>query len=160
MLNLGRQMKIPGYKVWKNLCTSGSSQSENKAVDEINQTLYRYIKLNLALHHKSLRINNYTVSYFNCRNYNDMDLLSGGLLETPSRGAVFGPTFSCLLANQFSLVKNSDRFWYENDFPPSTFGKNQLQEIRQSTLARILCANFEDVTTIQPKAFIDRDDYL
>lgn len=99
------------------------------------------------------------MSYFNS-NYSDMDLLSGGLLETPLKGAVFGPTFSCLLANQFSLAKKSDRYWYENDFPPSTFSKSQLQEIRQSTLAGILCANFKDVTTIQPKAFIDRDDYL
>jgi len=89
-----------------------------------------------------------------------MDLLSGGLLETPLKGAVFGPTFSCLLAHQFSLIKDSDRFWYENDFPPSTLSKGQLQEIRQSTLARMICANFDDVTMIQPKAFIDRDDYL
>lgn len=89
-----------------------------------------------------------------------MDLLSGGLLEIPLKGAVFGPTFSCLLANQFSIVKNSDRFWYENDFPPSTFSKGQLQQVRQSTLAGMICANFDDVTMIQRKAFIDRDDFL
>jgi len=99
------------------------------------------------------------VNIFN-RTYSDIDLLSGGLLETPLKGAVFGKTFSCLLANQFSIIKNSDRFWYENDFPPSTYSKIQLQEIRQSTLAGIICENFEDVTMIQPKAFIDRDDYL
>jgi len=89
-----------------------------------------------------------------------MDLLSRGLLEIPLKGAVFGPTFSCLLANQFSIVKNSDRFWYENDFPPSTFSKGQLQQVRQSTLAGMICANFDDVTMIQRKAFIDRDDFL
>lgn len=134
LLNLGRQMKIPGYKVWKNVCSSGSFQSVDQGVDKINKTLYR--------------------------TYSDIDLLSGGLLETPLKGAVFGQTFSCLLANQFSLIKNSDRFWYENDFPPSTYSKSQLQEIRQSTLAGIICENFKDVTMIQPKAFIDRDDYL
>lgn len=101
----------------------------------------------------------YSINIFN-RTYSDIDLLSGGLLETPLKGAVFGQTFSCLLSNQFSLIKNSDRFWYENDFPPSTYSKGQLQEIRQSTLAGLVCENFEDVTMIQPKAFIDRDDYL
>jgi len=101
----------------------------------------------------------YSKNIFN-RNYSDIDLLSGGLLEAPLKGAVFGQTFSCLIANQFSSIKNSDRFWYENDFPPSTYTKGQLQEIRQSTLAGIVCENFEDVTMIQPKAFIDRDDYL
>ncbi|VVC36103.1 Hypothetical protein CINCED_3A021410 [Cinara cedri] len=134
LLSLGRQLKIPSYKIWKNVCSNGSFQSENESLDKLNKTLYK------------------TCS--------DMDLLTGGLLETPLQGAVFGPTFSCLLANQFSLIKNSDRFWYENDFPPSTYSKGQLQEIRQSTLAGIICANFEDISTIQPKAFIDRDDYL
>jgi len=44
LLNLGRQMKIPGYKVWKNVCSSRSFQSVDQGVDKINKTLYRYIK--------------------------------------------------------------------------------------------------------------------
>lgn len=44
LLNLGREMKIPGYKVWKNVCSSGSFQSYDQGVDKINKTLYRYIK--------------------------------------------------------------------------------------------------------------------
>jgi len=37
-------MKIPGYKVWKNVCSSGSLESDDQGVDKINKTLYRYIK--------------------------------------------------------------------------------------------------------------------
>lgn len=44
LLNLGRQMKIPGYKIWKNVCSSGSFQSDDHGVDKINKTLYRYIR--------------------------------------------------------------------------------------------------------------------
>lgn len=44
LLNLGRQMKIPGYKVWKNVCSSGSLDSDDQGVEKINNTLYRYIK--------------------------------------------------------------------------------------------------------------------
>lgn len=45
LLNLGRQMKIPGYRVWKNVCSSGSFvESDDQGVDKINKTLYRYIK--------------------------------------------------------------------------------------------------------------------
>lgn len=44
LLNLGRQMKIPGYKVWKNVCSSGPFQSDDQGVDKINKTLYRYTK--------------------------------------------------------------------------------------------------------------------
>lgn len=47
LLNLGRQLKIPSYKVWKNLCSSGSIQSENQAIDKANKTLYRYLYLNV-----------------------------------------------------------------------------------------------------------------
>lgn len=52
LLNLGRQMKIPGYKVWKNVCSSGSFQSVDQGVDKINKTLYRYIKNQLTVSNK------------------------------------------------------------------------------------------------------------
>jgi hypothetical protein len=54
-------------------------------------------------------------------NTEDVDLIVGGILETPTHGMVLGPTFTCLLAQQFISVRNSDRFWYENDIPPSSF---------------------------------------
>lgn len=51
----------------------------------------------------------------------DIDLFSGALAEYPQEGAVVGPTFGCLLGIQFQKLKNGDRFWYENDLPPSSF---------------------------------------
>ena len=38
-------------------------------------------------------------------------------------GAVVGPTFGCLLGQQFQILKLGDRFWYENNIPPSAFTK-------------------------------------
>jgi hypothetical protein len=38
-------------------------------------------------------------------------------------GAVVGPTFGCLLGQQFQILKKGDRFWYENNIPPSAFTK-------------------------------------
>jgi hypothetical protein len=58
-------------------------------------------------------------------NKEDIDLLVGGVLETPDYGVVLGPTFTCLLAEQFITVRNSDRFWYENDIPPSSFTRGK-----------------------------------
>ncbi|KAJ8926678.1 hypothetical protein NQ314_020927 [Rhamnusium bicolor] len=90
----------------------------------------------------------------------DIDLLVGALLETPIPGAVIGPTFNCLLKQQFQLLKETDRFWYENDLPPSSLTTGQLKEIKKVTVAGLLCANTDDLDRIQPKAFVQEDTYL
>ena len=52
----------------------------------------------------------------------DIDLWVGGLFESlpnedntnRANNGVLGPTFACLLANQFLDLKRGDRFFYEN----------------------------------------------
>ena len=58
----------------------------------------------------------------------DIDLVVGGLAERPLSGAVVGPTFGCLLGQQFQILKKGDRFWYENNIPPSAFTKGRLRQ--------------------------------
>lgn len=89
----------------------------------------------------------------------DIDLLLGGILEVPSEGAAVGPTFVCLLREQLIKLRNSDRFWYENDIPPSSLKPAQITEIRKVSLAGILCAN-SGISKIQPKTFYQQDPYL
>lgn len=89
----------------------------------------------------------------------DVDLLVGGILERPTEAAAVGPTFGCLLRAQFVKMRNSDRFWYENDLPPSSLTAGQLTAIRKVSLAGILCKN-NGIAKIQPKAFIQQDPYL
>lgn len=61
----------------------------------------------------------------------DIDLFTGALAEVPTKGAVVGPTFSCLIGRQMFYYKTGDRYWYENDIPPSSFTREQLNEIRK-----------------------------
>lgn len=89
----------------------------------------------------------------------DIDLLAGAFSEKPALGTVFGPTLSCMLALQFANLRNADRFWYENDLPPSSLSLEQLQAVRRSSLAGLLCAT-GDIKQTQPKAFIREDPYL
>lgn len=82
----------------------------------------------------------------------DIDLFVGGLHETPANGALVGPTFACLIEKQFSDLKKGDRFYYENDLPNTGFSINQLDSIRRTSMAGLVCANY-GLPAIQPSAF-------
>lgn len=43
------------------------------------------------------------------------------------------------------------RFWYEN---PSTFTPEQLTQIRQVTLGRVVCDNGDDIAKVTPNVFL------
>ena len=118
----------------------------------------------------------------------DIDLFTGGLAEVPTKGAVVGPTFACLLGRQFFYYKTGDRYlvkrhrfshftasvydkiifkiwcffryWYENDIPPSSFSKEQLNELRKVTLAHVVCENINSIDFVQPNVFLESDPFL
>jgi len=84
----------------------------------------------------------------------DIDLFVGGLLEPPVETGLLGPTFLCIIGDQFQRLKSGDRFWYEHKLENGAgLSPQQLAEIRKVSLARVLCDNAEDLTQVQPLAF-------
>ena len=77
------------------------------------------------------------------RDVSDIDLFSSGVSEEPVKGGIFGPTFACLIANQFRKLKRCDRFWYETGDEGINFTKEQLVDIRKMTLSALMCRNFD-----------------
>ena len=87
----------------------------------------------------------------------DIDIFVGAMSETRIPGSQFGFTFTCILTKQFKRSRVGDRFFYETFDHLVGFTLEQLDAIRHATLARALCDNADDVTRIQPKAFVRRD---
>ena len=62
----------------------------------------------------------------------NLDIWIAGLLEEVVPGARVGPTFQCLLAEQFQRLRNGDRFYYQEHYIPAkvaaieTFSMSQL----------------------------------
>ncbi|EDS31351.1 oxidase/peroxidase [Culex quinquefasciatus] len=91
------------------------------------------------------------------RSVDDIDLFVGGLAERPVVGGIVGPTFSCIIAQQFSNLRKGDRFWYENPGFESSFTPAQLESIRQVAFSQVLCRALGG-GTLQPHVFLPADN--
>uniref|UniRef100_A0A0K0CYS3 Animal hem peroxidase n=1 Tax=Angiostrongylus cantonensis TaxID=6313 RepID=A0A0K0CYS3_ANGCA len=140
-VQMGRDHGIPGYLQWRRHCNLEDVHSftslASKLLPSVNASFIEEL-------------------YGSPEN---IDLIVGGLAEAPQRGALLGPTLSCLFARQMQSAKRGDRFWYENFFYPAAFSTSQLDEIRKTTLARILCDNADDIRFIQPNVLALQDEY-
>jgi peroxidase len=93
-------------------------------------------------------------------NVNNIDLWVGGLAEDHVRGGSVGALFSRILIDQFTRLRDGDRFWYQRDLTGS-----DLQFVQGSKLSDIISRNttttnlqdnvFFFHTTVSGVAFID-----
>lgn len=125
-----REHGLPGYNRYREYCGLPPARSFDDLVGLMpNKTIHRYSKL--------------------YKNIHDLDLWSVGIAEFPIPKGLVGPTFACLIAEQFANIRRGDRFWYENPGWPSSFTPAQLQEIRKQKLSRLLCDNADDMISVQ-----------
>ncbi len=81
----------------------------------------------------------------------DVDLYVGGFLERSVDDSLLGPTFKCIVGDQFARLKLGDRFFYDLGLDRNTrFTEDQLREIRKTSMARILCDNTDTITRFVP----------
>ena len=46
-------------------------------------------------------------------NVEDIDLYVGGFLERSTEESLVGPTFQCIIGDQFSRIRKGDRYFYD-----------------------------------------------
>lgn len=142
-IHMGRDHGLPGYTTWLNSARNATRKYKFEDLEKMGMKR-EYVKALKYLY----------------MDPEDVDFLVGAVLEKPMPGAVVGRTLSHLLKQQFILLKIADRFWYENDLPPSSLTTDQLTEIKKTSIAGLLCANTDYLDKIQPKAFFQEDLYL
>ena len=78
-----------------------------------------------------------------------VDLWAGGLAEDHSPGAVIGPTFGRIIGDQFTALRDGDRYYFENQ----KFDRETLSEIKNTTLSDLILRD-TDTTAMQSDAFV------
>lgn len=65
---------------------------------------------------------------------NDVDLIVGGMAERPADDSMVGPTFRCLIYEQFSRSRRTDRYFYDSALQPHPFasGKPSFRALSSS----------------------------
>lgn len=78
----------------------------------------------------------------------------GGSLESHVAGALAGPTFLCILTEQFYRTRVGDRYFFERGDDQVAFTRDQLNEIRKASMARLFCDNGNNIEQMQQAAFL------
>ncbi|CAL4065298.1 unnamed protein product, partial [Meganyctiphanes norvegica] len=130
----GRDHGLPSYNIWREQCglhrfTNWGQLLEVMDDDTVGRLAAVY------------------------RHVDDIDLFPGGLAEKPVLRGLVGPTFACILGQQFLNLRRGDRFWFENGGFVSSLSPNQLREVRKVTMGRVICDNLDDIDNIQPAVF-------
>jgi peroxidase len=78
-----------------------------------------------------------------------VDLFVGGLAEDPGSGAMVGPTFQTIIADQFENLRDGDRLFFENQ----GFSSTLMNQIQNTTLSDVILRD-TDTTAMQQDAFV------
>ncbi|KAH7729879.1 Protein MLT-7 [Aphelenchoides avenae] len=73
------------------------------------------------------------------------------MVEDPVVGGMVGQTLACIIGDQFKRTRDGDRFYFEN---PGIFTPAQLEEVKKSSLSRVICDNGDHITEVPAEAFV------
>ena len=85
-------------------------------------------------------------------NVNNIDAWVGELAEDHVPGSSVGPLVQRMIMEQFTRLRDGDRFWYQR-----TFSGNELKALEQTTLADVIRRN-SSLTNLQGNVFFFKAD--
>ena len=84
------------------------------------------------------------------RSVDEIDAWVGILSEDHVEGASVGPTAHIIFKQQFEMLRDADRFWYQRDF-----SRREIEELERTTLADVIERN-SGVRNLQRNVFFVR----
>jgi hypothetical protein len=79
-----------------------------------------------------------------------LDLWVAGLAEKHLPGSSLGETFTRIMVDQFSRLRDGDRYWYQNALPA-----NAVRDVQNNSLVDVIRRNTQ-LTNLQPDVFFFR----
>ncbi|XP_078076689.1 myeloperoxidase-like [Mustelus asterias] len=119
-LQRGRDHGLPSYNAWRRFCGLREARNISELIQIFNNT------------HMAEKF----MSVY--RTPHNIDVWIGAIAEPLLPKARVGELLACLLGKQFQVLRDGDRFWWENK---GMFTKQQKEELRKTTLSRIICDN-------------------
>jgi len=142
-INRAREHGVPGYNTFREICQSGAFGRVESFEELTNDGFITRSDMELL-----------RAAY---DDVDDIDLFVGLSLEEKFQDALLGPTFACIIGDQFVRLKEGDRFYFEHGQDTNTrFTLDQLDGIRKVSMARIICDN-TDIKETQPLVFMTND---
>ncbi|XP_055505549.1 thyroid peroxidase-like isoform X2 [Leucoraja erinacea] len=117
-LQRGRDHGLPSYNAWRRFCGLTQAKNISELIQVFNST---YLAKKILAVYKTP---------------DNIDVWIGAIAEPLLPRARVGELLACLLGKQFQVLRDGDRFWWENE---GVFTKQQREELSKVTLSRILC---------------------
>ncbi|TRY74903.1 hypothetical protein TCAL_04779 [Tigriopus californicus] len=118
----GREHGLASYNAYREFCGHQAACSWSKKPSDVASSTWKILK-----------------TLYN--HPNDIDVFVGGLAETPQKGDLTGSTFQCLMAKQFQMLKEGDRYFFTHSEQAGSFTPDQRSNLLTRTLRDIICDN-------------------
>jgi len=125
----GRDHGLPGYNQFRKYCGMKPLTSWSRKPSEFNAEYWAKLK-----------------EVYESASLDSIDLMVGGVAEANVRGGAVGPTFACIIGEQFRRLKYGDRFFYTH-VQDRNYAKGMSEVVKSyvlnRTLGDVLCDNTE-----------------
>jgi len=136
----GRDHGLPGFNKFRSLCNLPKLKNFNTPIQGLDYKKFSILKY---IYH--------TVE--------DIDLFTGGTLEAPVKDGVVGPTFACIIGQQFRRLKYGDRHFFTHTGQAGSLSSIEFDWASKRKLRDLLCDN-TDIISLQESVFLENGPQL